>query len=200
MKLLYYTTLLVGVNAKIPSKCNSDDQCNPVVRGSAPLGEKLCGCFAESDLQPFDQCEWELGRGCQNWVGCITNSKGGNEWCEGTAKCRGDHCYKMEAYCDIALDDNGLGECRLREPEGTLCSDTCGAERELVNDDNVRERILKYSNEGYTFIQKKKIHCLDTSKITKMDYVLAGDSQFQSISTDLSCWDVSSVTSMSVST
>ena len=80
--------------------------------------------------------------------------------------------------------------------EGSTCSDTCGTERELVNNDNVKERILKYINEG----QKKKNHCLNTSKITNMDRLLYDTSQFQSFSTDLSCWDVSSVTSMSVST
>ena len=77
--------------------------------------------------------------------------------------------------------------------EGSTCSDTCGAERELVNNDNVKEHILKYSNEG----QKNKIRCLDTSKITNMDELLKlVRSDFNA---DLSCWDVSSVTSMSVS-
>jgi len=82
--------------------------------------------------------------------------------------------------------------------EGSTCSDTCGSERELVNNDNIQERILEYSDEG----KMKKIHCLDTSKITNMDYVLSGsyNTRFQSFSTDLSCWDVSSVTAMTVST
>ena len=84
--------------------------------------------------------------------------------------------------------------------EGSTCSDTCGAERELVMNSNVKERILEYSDEG----KKKKIHCLDTSKITNMERLLSGNSyysdvKFQSFNNDLSCWDVSSVTSMRVS-
>ena len=48
----------------------------------------------------------------------------------------------------------------------------------------------------------KEIDCLDTSKITNMNYLLNGynDNRFRSFNTDLSCWDVSSVTSMDVST
>jgi len=85
--------------------------------------------------------------------------------------------------------------------EGSTCSDTCGAERELVMNSNVKERVLKYFNEG----KMKKIHCLDTSKITNMDNLLSGninngDVRLKSFSTDLSCWDVSSVTNMYVST
>merc|ERR1712238_426310 len=77
---------------------------------------------------------------------------------------------------------------------GSTCSDTCGSERELVNNDNIQERILEYSDEG----KMKKIHCLNTSKITKMNYLLSyyGDIRFQSFNADLSCWDVSSVTDM----
>ena len=66
---------------------------------------------------------------------------------------------------------------------------------------NVNERVLKYFNEG----KMKKIHCLDTSKITKMEHLLSGnwlysDVRFKSFNTDLSCWNVSSVTNMDVST
>ena len=38
--------------------------------------------------------------------------------------------------------------------EGSTCSDTCGSERELVNNDNIQERILNYYVEG----KMKKIH------------------------------------------
>jgi len=82
--------------------------------------------------------------------------------------------------------------------EGSTCSDTCGAERELVNNDNIQERILEYSDEG----KMKKIHCLNTSNITKMNYLLSsydnfgGDVRFRFFNTDLSCWNVSSVTRM----
>merc|ERR1712161_50189 len=82
--------------------------------------------------------------------------------------------------------------------EGSTCSDTCGAERELVNNKNIQERILEYYDEG----KMKKIHCLNTSNITKMNYLLSsydnfgGDVRFRFFNTDLSCWNVSSVTRM----
>ena len=82
--------------------------------------------------------------------------------------------------------------------EGSTCSDTCGSERELVDNYNIQERILEYSDEG----KKKNIHCLDTSKITNMNSLLSGsvDIRFRSFNVDLSCWDVSSVKKMDVST
>ena len=86
--------------------------------------------------------------------------------------------------------------------EGSTCSDTCGSERELMNNNNIQKRILEYIDEG----KMKNIHCLDTSKITNMNYLLSGNSnyggdvRFQSFNNDLSCWNVSSVTNMRVST
>lgn len=110
---------------KIPAMCDSDDQCRPVVRGSAPhpfTGVGMCGCFAESDIDPFDQCE------------------GDRESCA-TARCIGedvDSCYEMDAYCDLAPDDNGMGECRLREPEDAVddTDDTDNDKRISSSDDN----------------------------------------------------------------
>ena len=71
-----------------------------------------------------------------------------------------------------------------------------------MNSNNIQKRILEYIDEG----KMKNIHCLDTSKITNMDSLLSGNSnyggdvRFQSFNNDLSCWNVSSVTSMDVST
>merc|ERR1712238_538773 len=81
--------------------------------------------------------------------------------------------------------------------EGSTCSDTCGSERELMNSNNIKEKLLNYYDEG----KMKKIHCLDTSNITNMDRLLSddnydGDIRFRSFNADLSCWDVSSVTTM----
>merc|ERR1712238_343814 len=62
----------------------------------------------------------------------------------------------------------------------------------------IQERILEYYDEG----KMKKIHCLNTSNITKMNYLLSsydnfgGDVRFRFFNTDLSCWNVSSVTRM----
>ena len=52
--------------------------------------------------------------------------------------------------------------------EGSTCSDTCGSERELVDNNHIKDKILQYIDEG----KMKKIHCLDTSKITNMKYLL----------------------------
>ena len=70
-----------------------------------------------------------------------------------------------------------------------------------MNNNNIQERILEYNDKG----KMKDIHCLDTSKITDMNYLLKGNSnygdiRFRSFNTDLSCWNVSSVTNMYVST
>ena len=82
--------------------------------------------------------------------------------------------------------------------EGSRCSDTCGSERELVDNSNMKGQIIKYIDVG----KMKEIDCLDTSKITNMNYLLNGysDNRFRSFNTDLSCRVVSSVTSMNVST
>ena len=82
--------------------------------------------------------------------------------------------------------------------EGSTCSDTCGSKRELVNNNNIQGKILKYMDEG----NMKNIYCLDTSKMTNMNWLLNGyyNTIFQSFNTDLSCWNESSVTSMDVST
>lgn len=90
---------------KIPAQCDSDDQCSTMIRGSVPsppfTGVGLCGCYASSGINEFDQCEGQPGT-----LGHCA-----------TARCVGTACDKFEAYCDIASDDNGMGECRLRFAE-----------------------------------------------------------------------------------
>ena len=79
--------------------------------------------------------------------------------------------------------------------EGSTCNEYCGSEREIVNDNNIKEEIIKYIDQG----EQKKIECLDTTDITNMYgllSVLGGDERFRSFNTDLSCWDVSKVTDM----
>merc|ERR1719162_590078 len=63
-----------------------------------------------------------------------------------------------------------------------------------MNNTNIQENLSKYIAVG----KLKNIHCLNTSKITNMNSLVSGYSypMFQSFNTDLSCWDVSSVTSM----
>ena len=77
--------------------------------------------------------------------------------------------------------------------DGSTCSD-----RELVNNEDIKEKITNYSNEG----QMEKIRCLDTSEITNMGYLFEDDYYGSStdFNADLSCWNISSVTSMKVST
>ena len=81
--------------------------------------------------------------------------------------------------------------------EGSTCNEYCGSEREIVNDNNIKEEIIKYIDQG----EEKAIKCLDTSNITNMHSLLSGspdngDERFRSFNTDLSCWDVSKVTDM----
>ena len=78
--------------------------------------------------------------------------------------------------------------------DGSTCSD-----RELVNNEDIKKKIAIYSKEG----QKEKIRCLDTSEITNMGYLFEDNYHgFNStdFNADLSCWNISSVTSMKVST
>ena len=119
-----------------------------------------------------------------------------------------DECEKNPVYM-LKLCRKSCGSCKPQlennsEPilspslSFSTCSDTCGSERELVDNNNIKGQIVKYIDEG----KMKNIDCLDTSNITNMNYLLYGysDNRFRSFNEDLSCWDVSSVTSMDVST
>ena len=78
----------------------------------------------------------------------------------------------------------------LSQIEGLTCIDQCSSGREKVNDDNIKDMVIMYIDQG----DERVIECLDTSIITDMSYLLS--STFQSFNTDLSCWDVSKVTNM----
>merc|ERR1712007_35508 len=82
----------------IPAQCDSDDQCSATIRSQQPSGQftgvPACECFASSYVSPFDQCE-------------------GNERCR-QVRCVPGGCDGLEGYCDIAPNDNGMGQCRLR--------------------------------------------------------------------------------------
>ena len=86
----------------------------------------------------------------------------------------------------------------ISQIEGSTCNEYCGSERETVNDTDIKEKVLKYIDQG----EEKAIKCLDTSNITNMYSLLngnpsyGGDERFQSFNTDLNCWDVSKVTDM----
>lgn len=82
---------------KIPSKCDSTDQCSSKIRSqaaSAFTGVGMCDCYAASSIDPFDECE-------------------GQEHCA-IAGCRSDSCDGLEAYCDIESEGSDIGECTLR--------------------------------------------------------------------------------------
>ena len=103
----------------------------------------------------------------------------------------------MMVFYSIPTLDSTASPVTFISTEGSTCSDTCGAKRKLVHDDNIKGRIENYGNKG----QKKKIRCLDTSKITNMKYLFSwsSDFDFSDFNADLSCWNVSSVTVMTVS-
>jgi len=84
---------------QVPARCVYADECLLKIRSQSPrhptTGVDLCGCYAESSVEPFDECE------------------GDEQNCR-TAKCNPDACIGLEAFCDISPDDNGFGECALR--------------------------------------------------------------------------------------
>merc|ERR1712161_129485 len=65
-------------------------------------------------------------------------------------------------------------------------SDTCPLDSVVLNDSNVRTMLSDYSSD------KKKIKCFDTSLVTDMDNLF----QQTKFNSDVSDWDVSSVTDM----
>jgi hypothetical protein len=83
--------------------CLSDSDCETRMRGAMPanslVGPELCGCYAASELFPWDQTE-------------------GQEHFR-RARCTEPNCDGYEAYCTLAPDDNGIGECALRPIEST---------------------------------------------------------------------------------
>eukprot|EP00579_Thalassiosira_antarctica_P028335 CAMPEP_0202004858 /NCGR_PEP_ID=MMETSP0905-20130828/10068_1 /ASSEMBLY_ACC=CAM_ASM_000554 /TAXON_ID=420261 /ORGANISM="Thalassiosira antarctica, Strain CCMP982" /LENGTH=274 /DNA_ID=CAMNT_0048562303 /DNA_START=74 /DNA_END=898 /DNA_ORIENTATION=+ len=92
-----------AATGKISAECVSTDQCYAKIRSEAPwpaIGVGLCECYAASRLDPFDECE------------------GRDNHCR-MARCRSGSCDGVEAYCDIAPDDNGMGECTLRSTSDT---------------------------------------------------------------------------------
>jgi hypothetical protein len=58
------------------------------------MGVELCQCYAASSIAPFDECDSESNATCL------------------IAKCL-NTCEGFEAYCNIALVDDGTGECTL---------------------------------------------------------------------------------------
>jgi hypothetical protein len=83
--------------------CAFDSDCETRIRGAMPVnslvGPDLCGCYAGSKVFPWDQTE-------------------GQEHFR-NARCQGNVCDGYEAYCTLAPDDNGLGECALRPIESS---------------------------------------------------------------------------------
>eukprot|EP01083_Nonionella_stella_P031552 86401_1 len=87
-----------GTDTIIPAQCDSDSQCSATIQSQEPAGPftgvSACQCYSASYLSPFDECE-------------------GNEHCR-QVRCVPGGCDDLEAYCDIAPDDNGMGQCQLR--------------------------------------------------------------------------------------
>jgi len=88
---------VLSSTAVMSGMCASNNQCNVKIRSKAPwpaIGVDLCGCYASSALDPFDECE-------------------GEDRCY-VARCREHLCDEFEAYCEVSPNDNGMGDCVLR--------------------------------------------------------------------------------------
>ena len=74
------------------------------------------------------------------------------------------------------------------------CDDLCGSDRVVVNDDNIKDKVVNTIGTG-------QINCFDTSKVTNMESMFDGwyNDIFEDFNEDISCWDTSGVTTMSVS-
>ena len=86
---------------------------------------------------------------------------------------------------------------RLLSIAHSSCDDLCGLDRIVVDDDNVLEKVVENFNNG----QGQKINCFDTTKVTDMKSLFNGYNNeiFKDFNKDISCWDTSDVTNMSVS-
>eukprot|EP00804_Cyclotella_cryptica_P008760 CCRYP_018467-RA/>CCRYP_018467-RA protein AED:0.04 eAED:0.09 QI:305/1/0.5/1/1/1/2/0/723 len=93
-------TVTVGSALAMEIPCTNDDECFTLIRSRAPgggneIGVGICGCYANSVNFPFDECE---GR---NDTECLM------------ARCRGDACDGLEAYC--MLNEDERGSCNVRK-------------------------------------------------------------------------------------
>ena len=97
------TPVSITPTKNIPARCDSDDQCYAAIRGAVPKSPEfapaeLCSCYPASELDAdFDTCE-------------------GDDSCA-MARCGGENveeCYDREVYCDVAPDDNDLGQCAFK--------------------------------------------------------------------------------------
>jgi hypothetical protein len=81
--------------------CFDDSDCYTRIRSAIPVnssfGPEICGCYAASEVFPWDETE-------------------GEEHFR-RARCQGNECDGYEAFCTLAPDDNGVGECALRPIE-----------------------------------------------------------------------------------
>ena len=87
---------------------------------------------------------------------------------------------------------------RLLSIAHSSCDDICGLDRIVVDDDNFEEKLVNKFSKG----QGHKINCFDTTKVTVMSYLFHNDYNgeiFKDFNEDISCWDISSVTTMRVS-
>eukprot|EP00956_Cyclotella_meneghiniana_P015900 scaffold24714_cov43-Cyclotella_meneghiniana.AAC.2 len=85
---------------EVYSECDYDHDCTPTLRTEMPSDDvehsrgETCGCFADSVLHPFDQCQGETGDYCNDY------------------SCKGrDPCKSQRGKC--VIQDNGAGACTL---------------------------------------------------------------------------------------
>lgn len=114
------------------AKCYSDEQCSVKIRSRAPAGQHtgvgLCGCYVASTLGKSRATFLVLLRAYITnkftiillFLSAGTGGLDPFDECEGRphscriARCAGDSCDGLGAYCNLTPDDNGLGGCALR--------------------------------------------------------------------------------------
>ena len=98
----------IGDNDVASVECDVDDDCTPRMRSRVPsttnvTGVDVCECYADSLLEPFDECQGEKGKTCP------------------MAGCKDDSCIGMEAFC---REDK---TCDLREVVSDAASSSTAA-------------------------------------------------------------------------
>ena len=97
--------------------------------------------------------------------------------------------FQIKEFTNISRTEVKKFEKLLKTPTRQITQSPC-PDSIVLNDNNVKEKLSDNS------VNKEVIRCFDTSKVTTMKKLFLQNTEFND---DLSSWDVSSVTYMSVS-
>lgn len=109
--------------------CATDEDCYKKMRSRVPtladvVGVDMCGCYSDSSVHPFDECQGESDGSCP------------------TARCAEDTCLGYEAFC------SDEGKCDLAEADMIVPSYTwtgqCSSDDDCYN--KIRERVPSLSD------------------------------------------------------